>query len=220
MPGRSRSRAGHTAMFDQVQLAADALGHLRERLAVHVVEHGREQQQPADRPGPDRVALFPLGAMAHPVPASAVPGRDALEEGDDVVGEDAEEHLPLLGGGHARVADVARRASILGDPALRCGLERQRRADRRRLGDRSPTRCGASRSIIDVSHSQAWPMRVCSIERVDLVRLAAEAPVGRRQQEQVVALAVAAGGSRRRPAARARCCRRGRSGARGGGSRA
>src|SRR5439155_1299680 len=27
---------------------------------------------------------------------------------------------------------------------------------------RSPTRCGAKRRIIDVSHSQAWPIRACS----------------------------------------------------------
>src|SRR4051812_1435471 len=41
-----------------MELATNPHGHLREGLAVHIVEHGRQEQQSAYRPGPDRGALL------------------------------------------------------------------------------------------------------------------------------------------------------------------
>ena len=53
-----------------------------------------------------------LGFMSA-IPGTAIPGDHPFQEGDDILGEDAEERLALLGGGAARVADVAGRAPLL-----------------------------------------------------------------------------------------------------------
>ena len=81
----------------------------------------------------------------------------------------------------------------LRDPALRGRLERHTGGDRLDLAQ-SPTRFGARCKIIEVSHSQACPIRSCTIEGSTWCGLAPQEPVGRRQQQQVVPLPVALAG--------------------------
>src|SRR3982751_1183981 len=70
------------------------------------------------------------GPLASSAPGVPIPGEDAIQQRNDVVGEEAEERLTLLGGRHARVAEVARLAPFPGDPAPGGGLERAGPLDR------------------------------------------------------------------------------------------
>ena len=144
------------------------------------------------------------------VPGLAVPAEHALDERRYVVREDPEERFAFFGEARWGSPMWPGIAAFARDPAAGGGGEGRRRSRRAERCDRSPTRCGARRSIIEVSHSQAWPISRLRERRVGFLRLAAERPVGGEEQQQVVALPVALAQSRRRPAGRARCCRRGR----------
>src|SRR5579883_479299 len=135
-------------------------------------------------PGLESISAFP---------GTAVPADHPLEETHHILGEDAEEGLPLLGGGLARVADMTVDTPLPGDPAP--GRRLEGRAGRDRL-DRAEIADEARRQVQDhrglpfagVGHP------LLRDRGVRLVRLTTQEPVGRRQEQQVVALPIALAG--------------------------
>ena len=96
------------------------------------------------------------------IPGTAIPGDHPFQEGDDIMGEDAEERLALPA--------VARRGSPMWPGSLRSLVIQPCVAGSNGMAGetgsialKSPTRWGARCRIIEVSHSQACPICCCTI---------------------------------------------------------
>src|SRR5262245_39492980 len=140
----------------QVNLRLQLRGGNGEGQPVHVKQHGGEQQGPAHPPLPGRAAG--RGHTSHSRPSQLTTRlRSALT----ALANDWNSPSPF--------SAVACRGKPMCPGTLRSGMTHARWAgsNARPNGTSgtfvtSPTtRCGASRRIIDVSHSHAWPMRSC-----------------------------------------------------------
>src|SRR5262249_41178345 len=140
---------------------------LRQGLAVHVHEHGCQEQEPADAPGAQR--RLPLvasrdgrrefGVRVHHAPSQERPSQSVTRSRKETT---SREKIPKRA---SPFSAVALRGSPMWPISLRSRVIQPRDAGANEgvcgtgsMELSSPTRWGASRRIIEVSHSQAWPI--------------------------------------------------------------